>query len=108
VLVRATLSLQMHHHRARALVVVRGPRKLPRATRPSCWRERIDLYPARRQAPPGKARSNTLEIIEVQSAVSGEDDIVRFEDNYGRKHDDKIALITGVTGQDGAYLASSC
>lgn len=41
---------------------------------------------------------------------SGEDDIVRFEDTYGMNYrmsnsKQKIALITGITGQDGAYLA---
>jgi hypothetical protein len=48
-------------------------------------------------------------MIEVQSgAYLGEDDIVRIEDVYGRESSDRIndvALITGVAGQDGAYLA---
>jgi glycosyltransferase involved in cell wall biosynthesis len=46
-------------------------------------RERIDLHPAR-HAPPAR-ESLPLEIIEVQSGTYlGEDDIVRFDDAYGR------------------------
>ena len=54
----ATLSLQMHHHRAEHWVVVRGTAKVTRGeeTHPA-RRERIDLHPAGRQAPPGKSRA---------------------------------------------------
>ena len=81
------LSLQMHHHRAEHWVVVKGialveidGNKLLLNENDSTF---IPLGSKHRLSNPGKI---TLEIIEVQSgSYVGEDDIVRFEDNYGRE-----------------------
>ncbi|CAB3638836.1 mannose-1-phosphate guanylyltransferase/mannose-6-phosphate isomerase [Trinickia soli] len=82
----ARLSLQMHHHRAEHWVVVRGTAFVTRGDEEFLLSENestfIPLGVRHRLANPGKV---PLEIIEVQSgAYLGEDDIVRFEDNYGR------------------------
>jgi mannose-1-phosphate guanylyltransferase/mannose-6-phosphate isomerase len=82
----ASLSLQMHHHRAEHWVVVQGTAEVTRGDEVFTLREQesIDL-PVRtlhRLANPGK---EPLQIIEVQKGTYlGEDDIVRFDDNYGR------------------------
>ena len=83
----ATLSLQMHHHRAEHWVVVRGTAKVTRGDETILLGENestyIPLGVTHRLENPGQI---PLEIIEVQSgSYLGEDDIVRFEDNYGRK-----------------------
>jgi len=83
----ATLSLQMHHHRAEHWVVVRGTAKVTRDDEVILLGENestyIPLGVKHRLENPGQI---PLEIIEVQSGgYLGEDDIVRFEDNYGRK-----------------------
>jgi mannose-1-phosphate guanylyltransferase/mannose-6-phosphate isomerase len=83
----ATLSLQMHHHRAEHWVVVRGTAKVTRGEEILLLGENestyIPLGVKHRLENPGQI---PLEIIEVQSgSYLGEDDIVRFEDNYGRK-----------------------
>ena len=83
----ATLSLQMHHHRAEHWVVVRGTAKVTRGEEIILLGENestyIPLGVTHRLENPGQI---PLEIIEVQSgSYLGEDDIVRFEDNYGRK-----------------------
>jgi mannose-1-phosphate guanylyltransferase/mannose-6-phosphate isomerase len=83
----ASLSLQMHHHRAEHWIVVRGTAEI------TCGKKRIlltenqstyiPLGEKHRLANPGTI---PLEIIEVQSgSYLGEDDIVRFEDTYGRR-----------------------
>jgi mannose-1-phosphate guanylyltransferase/mannose-6-phosphate isomerase len=82
----ASLSLQMHHHRAEHWVVVRGTAKVTRGDEVFLLSENqstyIPLGLKHRLENPGKV---PLEIIEVQSgAYLGEDDIVRFEDSYGR------------------------
>lgn len=82
----ARLSLQMHHHRAEHWVVVRGTALVTRGDDEFLLSENesafIPLGVRHRLGNPGKV---PLEIIEVQSgAYLGEDDIVRFEDNYGR------------------------
>jgi len=82
----ASLSLQMHHHRAEHWIVVQGTaevtcgdNKLMLSENQSTY---IPLGEVHRLANPGKV---PLEIIEVQSgSYLGEDDIVRFEDSYGR------------------------
>jgi mannose-1-phosphate guanylyltransferase/mannose-6-phosphate isomerase len=82
----ASLSLQMHHHRAEHWIVVQGTaevtcgdKKLMLSENQSTY---IPLGEVHRLANPGKV---PLEIIEVQSgSYLGEDDIVRFEDRYGR------------------------
>ena len=83
----ATLSLQMHHHRAEHWVVVCGTARVTRGDEVILLGENestyIPLGVKHRLENPGQI---PLEIIEVQSgSYLGEDDIVRFEDNYGRK-----------------------
>lgn len=82
----ASLSLQMHHHRAEHWVVVRGTARVTRGDEVFLLSENestfIPLGVKHRLENPGKI---PLELIEVQSgAYLGEDDIVRFEDIYGR------------------------
>ena len=82
----ASLSLQMHHHRAEHWIVVRGTAEVTCGERKILLSENqstyIPLGETHRLANPGKV---PLEIIEVQSgSYLGEDDIVRFEDTYGR------------------------
>lgn len=82
----ACLSLQMHHHRAEHWVVVMGTAKVTRGSEQFLLTENqstyIPLGVTHRLENPGLV---PLEIIEVQSgAYLGEDDIVRFEDNYSR------------------------
>ncbi|WP_323034217.1 mannose-1-phosphate guanylyltransferase/mannose-6-phosphate isomerase [Pararhodobacter sp.] len=82
----AKLSLQMHHHRAEHWIVVKGTAEVTNGERSFLLGENestyIPLGHTHRLANPGKV---PLEIIEVQSgSYLGEDDIVRFEDTYGR------------------------
>jgi len=82
----ASLSLQMHHHRAEHWIVVSGTAEVVNGDRTILLTENqstyIPLGQTHRLANPGKV---PLEIIEVQSgSYLGEDDIVRFEDTYGR------------------------
>lgn len=81
-----TLSLQMHHHRAEHWIVVHGTAEVTCEDKVFTLREDqstyIPLGHKHRLANPGKI---PLELIEVQSgSYLGEDDIVRFEDVYGR------------------------
>ncbi|OIN05611.1 mannose-1-phosphate guanylyltransferase/mannose-6-phosphate isomerase [Oceanisphaera psychrotolerans] len=83
----ASLSLQMHHHRAEHWVVVSGTARVTQGDQTRLLTENQSVYipVGQRHAleNPGKI---PLELIEVQSgAYLGEDDIVRFEDSYGRK-----------------------
>lgn len=80
------LSLQMHHHRAEHWIVVSGTAKVTRGDETILLAENqstyIPLGVVHRLENPGRL---PLELIEVQSgAYLGEDDIVRFEDVYGR------------------------
>ncbi|CAB1276613.1 mannose-1-phosphate guanylyltransferase/mannose-6-phosphate isomerase [Candidatus Nitrosacidococcus tergens] len=82
----ASLSLQMHHHRAEHWIVVSGTARVIRDNEVALLSENqstyIPLGIKHRLENPGKV---PLEIIEVQSgSYLGEDDIVRFEDHYGR------------------------
>lgn len=82
----ASLSRQMHHHRAEHWIVVRGTAEVVNGERTFLLGENestfIALGHVHRLSNPGKV---PLEIIEVQSgSYLGEDDIVRFEDTYGR------------------------
>jgi mannose-1-phosphate guanylyltransferase / mannose-6-phosphate isomerase len=82
----ASLSLQMHHHRAEHWVVVSGTAEIVNGDNTIMLSENestfIPLGEKHRLSNPGKV---PLEIIEVQSgAYLGEDDIVRFDDTYGR------------------------
>jgi mannose-1-phosphate guanylyltransferase/mannose-6-phosphate isomerase len=81
-----TLSLQMHHHRAEHWIVVSGTAKVTKGDETFLVSENestyIPLGTTHRLENPGRV---PLEMIEVQSgAYLGEDDIVRFEDVYGR------------------------
>ncbi|HUP92565.1 MAG TPA: mannose-1-phosphate guanylyltransferase/mannose-6-phosphate isomerase [Solimonas sp.] len=80
------LSLQMHHHRAEHWVVVKGTARVTCGEKEFLLTEDqstyIPLGTQHRLENPGKV---ALELIEVQSgAYLGEDDIVRFDDVYGR------------------------
>ncbi|WP_249582794.1 mannose-1-phosphate guanylyltransferase/mannose-6-phosphate isomerase [Pseudomonas viridiflava] len=80
------LSLQMHYHRAEHWIVVSGTAKVTCDDRELILSENqstyIPLGVKHSLANPGKV---PLELIEVQSgSYLGEDDIVRFEDRYGR------------------------
>ncbi|HIY71965.1 MAG TPA: mannose-1-phosphate guanylyltransferase/mannose-6-phosphate isomerase, partial [Candidatus Luteimonas excrementigallinarum] len=82
----AQLSLQMHHHRAEHWVVVSGTGRITRGEEVILLSENqstyIPLGVTHRLENPGRL---PLELIEVQSgSYLGEDDIVRFEDVYGR------------------------
>jgi mannose-1-phosphate guanylyltransferase/mannose-6-phosphate isomerase len=82
----ASLSLQMHHHRAEHWVVVSGTAEVVNGEQVLMLTENqstyIPLGRKHRLSNPGKT---PLEIIEVQSgSYLGEDDIVRFDDTYGR------------------------
>ena len=81
-----TLSLQMHHHRSEHWVVVNGTAKVEIDGKKIILHENqssyIPLGTKHRLSNPGKI---PLKLIEVQSgSYVGEDDIKRFEDNYGR------------------------
>ena len=82
----AALSLQMHYHRAEHWIVVRGTARVTRGDETFLLTENESTY-----IPPGTRHRLEnpgrlpLELIEVQSgSYLGEDDIVRFEDAYGR------------------------
>ena len=81
------LSLQMHHHRAEHWIVVSGTARVTRDGKTFLLSENESTYipvgATHRIENPGKV---ALHLIEVQSgSYLGEDDIVRFEDNYGRQ-----------------------
>ena len=76
----------MHHHRAEHWIVVKGTAKITRNEESFVLSENestyIPLGTTHRLENPGVI---PLELIEVQSgSYLGEDDIVRFSDNYGR------------------------
>jgi mannose-1-phosphate guanylyltransferase/mannose-6-phosphate isomerase len=82
----ASLSLQMHHHRAEHWIVVKGTAKVTKEDQVFILEENQSTYipigVKHRLENPGKT---DLEMVEVQSGgYLGEDDIVRFEDTYGR------------------------
>lgn len=83
---KASLSLQKHHHRAEHWVVVKGTAEITCGEKTILLGENqstyIPLGEIHRLSNPG---SIPLEIIEVQSgSYLGEDDIIRFDDHYGR------------------------
>lgn len=83
----ATLSLQMHHHRAEHWIVVSGTARITRGEEVFLLEENQSTYipigVKHRIENPGMIPCH---IIEVQSgSYLGEDDIVRFDDRYGRK-----------------------
>lgn len=80
------LSLQMHHHRAEHWIVVRGTAKVYKGDEIILLTENQSIYiplgEIHALENPGKV---SLELIEVQSgSYLGEDDIIRFDDLYGR------------------------
>ena len=80
------LSLQMHHHRSEHWIVVSGTAKVDLDNKEAILSENESIYiplgAKHRLTNPGKI---ALTLIEVQSgSYVGEDDIVRFEDKYGR------------------------
>lgn len=82
----ASLSSQMHHHRAEHWVVVRGTARVTRGEEVFLLTENQSTYipvgVRHRLENPGKI---PLEMVEVQSgSYLGEDDIVRYDDAYGR------------------------
>jgi mannose-1-phosphate guanylyltransferase len=82
----AKLSVQMHHHRAEHWVVVRGTARVQKGDETIILTENQSIYiplgEIHALENPGKI---PLELIEVQSgSYLGEDDIIRFEDRYGR------------------------
>ena len=82
----ASLSLQMHYHRAEHWIVVSGTALVQRGEEEHLLSENESIYiplgEKHRLTNPGKVN---LQIIEVQSgSYLGEDDIVRFEDKFGR------------------------
>ncbi len=82
----ASLSKQMHHHRAEHWIVVSGTAIVEINDKQTLLSENQSIYiplgATHRLTNPGKLK---LELIEVQSgSYLGEDDIVRFEDNYSR------------------------
>ncbi len=82
----ASLSLQMHHHRAEHWIVVKGTAKIQRGNEIILLTENQSTYipigEKHRLENPGII---PLELVEVQSgSYLGEDDIVRFDDDYGR------------------------
>jgi mannose-6-phosphate isomerase-like protein (cupin superfamily) len=82
----AALSLQLHHHRAEHWIVVKGVAKVTNGEKTFLLEENqstfIPIGSKHRLENPG---TDDLEMIEVQSGdYLGEDDIVRFEDSYGR------------------------
>lgn len=82
----AKLSVQMHHHRSEHWIVVSGCAKVSKGDKDFLLSENESTYipvgVIHALENPGKVN---LELIEVQSgSYLGEDDIVRFEDRYGR------------------------
>jgi len=87
----ASMSLQLHRHRAEHGIVVAGTARITRGEETFLLEENQSTYipigAKHRIENPGKI---PLHIIEVQSgSYLGEDDIVRFEDRYGREGSNK-------------------
>ncbi len=90
----ASLSLQMHHHRAEHWIVVHGTARVTRGEETFLLAENQSTYipigVVHRLENPGTI---PLELIEVQSgSYLGEDDIVRFDDQYGRSSNKTTAV----------------
>ena len=82
----ASLSLQMHHHRAEHWIVVKGTAEITKGDQVMLLTENQSTFIPQGQTHRLKNPGNTtLEIIEVQSgSYLDENDIVRFKDTYGR------------------------
>jgi mannose-1-phosphate guanylyltransferase/mannose-6-phosphate isomerase len=83
----ASLSLQMHHHRAEHWTVVKGTAEVTIGENVITLYENQSTYiPKGQKHRLANIRSTPLEIIEVQLGnYLAEDDIIRFEDHYGRQ-----------------------
>jgi mannose-1-phosphate guanylyltransferase/mannose-6-phosphate isomerase len=82
----ASLSLQLHHHRAEHWIVVKGTARVQKGDETILLSENestfIPVGVKHRLSNPGKI---PLEIVEVQSgSYLAEDDVIRYEDSYGR------------------------
>lgn len=82
----SSLSLQMHHHRSEHWVVLKGEAQIVNGEQSmTISRDESTFIPAGSKHRLCNATDDPLVIIEVQTGkYVGEDDIVRFEDNYGR------------------------
>jgi mannose-1-phosphate guanylyltransferase len=82
----ASLSLQMHHHRSEHWIVVSGTASVVNGERALTVETNESTFiPAGNKHRLENATAVALVIIEVQSGgYLGEDDIVRFDDRYGR------------------------
>ena len=83
---KSSLSLQMHHHRSEHWIVVKGIAEVTRGNDIFRIKENESTYiPKLTRHRLSNFTDNNLEIIEIQlGTYLGEDDIIRFEDNYGR------------------------
>jgi mannose-1-phosphate guanylyltransferase/mannose-6-phosphate isomerase len=81
-----SLSLQLHHHRSEHWIVVSGTAEVTVGDQVETLAENQSIYiPIGAKHRLRNPAESPLEIIEVQSgSYLGEDDIVRFEDSYGR------------------------
>ena len=82
----ASLSLQMHHRRAEHWIVVKGTAEVLNGDQMLTLTENQSTYiPIGQKHRLSNRGNEPLEIIEVQTgSYLGEDDIVRFEDSFGR------------------------
>jgi mannose-1-phosphate guanylyltransferase/mannose-6-phosphate isomerase len=82
----AQLSLQLHHHRSEHWVIVRGTALVRVNDKTELRRENQAVFiPVGAKHRVANVGNTPLELIEVQvGSYLGEDDIVRFEDSYGR------------------------
>lgn len=87
----ASLSLQLHHHRSEHWIVVQGTAKVTRGDEVFLMSENESTYiPLGEKHRLENAGKIPLELIEVQTGTYlGEDDIVRFDDAYGRENNNK-------------------
>lgn len=90
VAVGASLSLQMHHHRSEHWILLKGQAQVVNGDKELVLNVNESTYiPAGNRHRLTNSGTETLVIIEVQTgAYLGEDDIVRFADNYGRAGDE--------------------
>lgn len=95
----AALSLQSHQRRAEHWVVVKGTAKVINGENILMLHENESTYiPAKHKHQLSNPTNKNLEIIEVQTGdYFGEDDIIRYEDIYGRQTGVKGAKIPGLT-----------
>src|SRR5690606_18377458 len=89
----ASLSLQMHHHRAEHWIVVRGTATVTRDSDTFRLRENESTFiPLGSKHRLQNLTNEAMELIEVQTgSYLGEDDIVRFDDVYGRAPAEQVS-----------------